>query len=88
MLADELDAAHAQLAALSIALVGDSTVATRHFVPLQALDHAGQRCASIAAILRSGDLHMASRTAPLESIPARLAALTETLGCGRGSRVD
>lgn len=75
MLADELDAARAQLEALGVALIGDSKVATRHIGRLQAIDHIGQRCASIAAILRSDDLLDASVSARLESIPARLEAL-------------
>ncbi|KKC27574.1 hypothetical protein [Sphingomonas sp. SRS2] len=75
MLADELDAARAQLEVLGIALAGDETVAARHMTGLQALDHVGQRCASVAAILRADDLHAASHAASLESIPARLATL-------------
>lgn len=75
LLADELDAARAQLETLGTVLIGDVGVAVRHISELQALDHAGQRCASVAAILRSGDLLAASRAAKLETIPARL-------GCG------
>jgi hypothetical protein len=74
LLADELDAARAQLETLGVVLIGDPLVAVRHITELQALDHAGQRCASIAQILRSGDLHAASRNAWLESIPARVRA--------------
>lgn len=74
LLADELDAARAQLETLGVALAGDSSLAIRHIARLQALDHAGQRCATVAAILRSRDLHAASREAQLESIPARLRA--------------
>ena len=75
MLADELDAARAQLEALGVALIGDDKFAIRHIGRLQAIDHIGQRCASIAAILRSDDLHAASVSATLETIPARLEAL-------------
>jgi hypothetical protein len=82
MLADELDAARAQLEALGVALIGDSNVAMHHIGRLQAIDHIGQRCASIAAILRSDDLHAASVNATLESVPARLEAWVEH---GRGS---
>lgn len=74
VLADELDAAHAQLEALGVVLIGDPLVAVRHITELQALDHAGQRCASVAQILRSGDLPAATRTSWLESIPARVRA--------------
>lgn len=72
MLADELDAAHAQLEALGVALIGDPLVALRHVTELQALDHVGQRCASIATILRADDRIAAGHGAKLESIPARL----------------
>lgn len=75
MLADELDAARAQLEALGLALVDDSAVAARHVTELQALDHVGQRCASVAAILRAEDLQAATQDATLESITARLAGL-------------
>lgn len=75
MLADELDTARAQLEALGVALIGDTKVAARHMTELQSLDHVGQRCASIASILRAEDLHAASHAAKLESIPARLATL-------------
>jgi len=74
LLADELDAARAQLEALSMELVCDPLVALRHISELQALDHAGQRCASIAEILRSRDRFAACLGARLESIPARLRA--------------
>ncbi|KRB79484.1 hypothetical protein ASE00_19545 [Sphingomonas sp. Root710] len=77
MLADELDAARAQLEALGVTLIGDANVATRHMTELQSLDHVGQRCASIASILRADDLHAASHAAKLESIPARLATLNQ-----------
>ena len=72
LLADELEAARAQLEALGVVLIGDPLVAVRHITELQALDHAGQRCGSIAEILRSRDLHAATEAAGLESIPARL----------------
>lgn len=76
MLADELDAACAQLETLGVVLIGDVGIASRHVTQLQALDHVGQRCASVAAILRAEDLHAASLAACLESITDRLAALT------------
>lgn len=75
MLADELDAARLQLEAMGDLLIGDPDVVARHITALQALDHVGQRCASIAAILRADDRHAASHTASLESITERLAAL-------------
>jgi hypothetical protein len=71
LLADELDAAHAQLEALGLALADDAALAHRHLVKLQALDHAGQRCASVATILRAEDLHAAARGASLDSIAGR-----------------
>lgn len=74
LLAEELEAAHAQLEALGVVLIGDPLVAVRHISELQALDHAGQRCASIAEILRSRNLHAAAEAARLESIPARMRA--------------
>lgn len=74
MLADELDAARAQIEMLGVVLAGDVAVAMRHITQLQAIDHIGQRCASVAAILRADDLLAASHGASLESIPARLAA--------------
>jgi hypothetical protein len=74
LLAEELEAAHAQLEALGVVLIGDPLVAVRHITELQALDHAGQRCASIAEILRSRNLHAAAEAARLESIPARMRA--------------
>jgi len=77
MLADELDAARAQLETLGVALIADASVAMRHIGQLQALDHVGQRCASVAAILRSNDRHAASHAATLESITTRLASLIE-----------
>lgn len=77
MLADELDAARAQLETLGVELIGDAAVAMHHIGQLQALDHIGQRCASVAAILRSEDRHAASRAATLESITARLASLVD-----------
>lgn len=75
MLAEELDAARAQLDALGLALIHDAEVAARHVTELQALDHVSQRCASVADILRAEDLHAASRGASLESITARVADL-------------
>ena len=80
MLADELDAARAQLETLGMALIGDGTVAARHMTQLQSLDHVSQRCASVAGILRADDLHAASHAANLESIPARLQLLIAGLG--------
>ena len=77
MLADVLDAAREQLETLGVALIGDASVAVRHIGQLQALDHVGQRCASVATILRSNDRHAASHAAPLDSITARLASLIE-----------
>ena len=73
ILAEELDAARAQLDALGAVLIEDVAVAARHVTELQALDHVSQRCASVAAILRAEDLHAASRDATLESISDRLA---------------
>ncbi len=72
LLADELDAARAQLEALGVLLIGDPAVAARHIIHLQALDHVGQRCAAVADILRAADRQAASEAAPLDSIPARL----------------
>lgn len=74
LLAEELDAARGELEALGLTLIADQMVATRHVTALQAIDHIGQRCASIATILRADDLHAASRAAPLEAITARIAA--------------
>lgn len=75
MLAEELETAREQLEALGVALISDSEVTARHITHLQALDHVGQRCASVAAILRAEDRHAASHAAPLDSIAARLALL-------------
>ncbi len=75
MLADELDAARAQLEALGHVLIEDVDMAIRHVTELQAIDHVGQRCASVAAILRAEDMHAATSGATLESITARLADL-------------
>ena len=80
MLADELDAARTQIERLGIALCSDPGLARARLTELQSLDHVGQRCASVAAILRSGDLHAASHDTGLESISVRLAEL-------RGPRV-
>lgn len=74
LLADELDAARAQLEALGLALADDAELANRHLIQLQALDHAGQRCACVATILRADDLHAATLGATLESIATRLGA--------------
>lgn len=75
LLADELDAARGQLEALGLALIADLATAARHVTELQAIDHVGQRCASIATILRADDVDAASRAAPLETITERIAAL-------------
>jgi hypothetical protein len=74
LLADELDAARRQLEALGMALISDQGTAARHITELQAIDHVGQRCASIATILRADDIHAATRAAPLETIVQRIAA--------------
>ena len=79
MLADELDAARDQLEGLGASLMCDDAVVRRHMTELQALDHIGQRCMAIAAILRSEDLHRATGGASLESITGRLTALVEAL---------
>ena len=72
LLADELDAARAQLEALGVSLIGDPLVTVRHMSELQTLDHAGQRCASVASILRSDDIYEAIRGAGLDSIARRV----------------
>jgi hypothetical protein len=77
MLAEELDAARAQLESLGMTLCGNPDVARQHMTELQALDYVGQRCASVAAILRSDDMHAASHAATLESITGRLASLID-----------
>ncbi len=74
ILADELDLAQQQIEALGVALCADSAVVEAHLPHLQLLDQAGQRCASIADILRSPDIRSATRNAPLESIARRLHA--------------
>ncbi|TZG26195.1 hypothetical protein [Sphingomonas montanisoli] len=79
MLADELDAARAELEQLGVRLCSNPATARAHVHDLQSLDHVGQRCTSVAAILRSDDLQAASRDARLESITGRLAALIESL---------
>lgn len=68
VLAGELDAARAQLERLGTVLVANPDVAAAHIHELQALDHVGQRCASVAEILRSPDIRAASHHATLESI--------------------
>ena len=75
LLADELDLARGQFESLGLSLISDQGVATRHVTALQAIDHVGQRCASIATILRGGDTTAAGRAAPLEVITDRIAAL-------------
>lgn len=74
MLASELDAARAQLESLGAALIANPETAAAHLQELQALDHAGQRCASVAAILRSADIRAASHGSTLESIVDRLGS--------------
>lgn len=76
MLACELDEARTDLETLGVALCQDATITTAHVAKLQALDHIGQRCASVADILRSPDIYAASAAAPLESIANRLESLT------------
>lgn len=75
LLADELDLARDQLEALGLDLIADLETAARHVTALQAIDHIGQRCASIATILRADDAQAATRAAPLEVISTRIAAL-------------
>lgn len=72
LLASELETARGQLEELGLALTMDSGTASRHIRELQALDHVSQRCASIAGILRSDDIHAATYAATLESITERL----------------
>jgi len=74
LLAAELDAAFDQLDQLGAALCASVHLRKAYLHHLQALDHVGQRCASVATILRSSDLHAAIRSAPLESIARRLEA--------------
>lgn len=76
LLAAELELARDQIEALGSTLCADLDLMARHIDGLQSLDHAGQRCATIAAILRSDDLAGAIRQAPLESIASRLATRT------------
>jgi len=73
-LAEELDIARAQIEALAAELCADIDVLGRHIDGLQLLDHAGQRCATIADILRSADVRASGRRAPLESIAQRFEA--------------
>jgi len=72
-LAAELDAAYRQIETLAVALISDPQVAAAHGINLQSLDHVGQRCAVVAAILRADDQRSAALAAPLESIAARLS---------------
>ena len=72
MLADELDAAQGQLEELGVALLAHPGVGRACLRELQALDHVSQRCASIATILRSDDIHAATYAATLESIAGLL----------------
>lgn len=72
MLATELEAAQAQLERLGVSLLADRNLAREHVGSLQSLDHVGQRCANIARILRSDDIHLATREATLESISGLL----------------
>lgn len=74
LLACELEDARAQIEALGAALCTDIDLMGRHLDELQALDHAGQRCAAIANILRSTDILAAITTAPLETITDRVEA--------------
>lgn len=83
MLAEELEAARAQLEDLGMRLCGNPAVAKQHMNELQALDYVCQRCASVAAILRSEDMHAASHAATLESITGRLASLIDGLSASR-----
>jgi len=73
LLADELDLARGQLEALGLDLIADLETAARHVTALQAIDHVGQRCASVATILR-GEGVTADRAAPLETIVQRISA--------------
>jgi len=77
MLAEELDAAREQLEDLGMKLCCSPEVARNHMNELQSIDYVGQRCASVAAILRSDDMHAASHAATLESITGRLASLID-----------
>jgi len=72
LLASELDTARGQLEELGMALTMDTRTAMQHIRELQALDHVSQRCASVAGILRSADIHAATYAATLESITERL----------------
>ncbi len=85
MLADELDAAQAQLEGLGMKLCADPAVARAHMQELQAIDYVGQRCGSVAAILRSDDMHAASHAATLESITDRLASLIDGIAQRRAA---
>lgn len=83
MLAEELDAARTQLEELGLKLCASADLARTHMSELQSLDYVGQRCASVAAILRSDDMHAASHAATLESITGRLASLIDGLAARR-----
>ncbi len=72
MLADELEAAQGQLERLGMALLAEPGLARTYIREFQSLDHVSQRCGSIAAILRSNDIHAATYAATLESIAGRL----------------
>lgn len=85
MLADELDAARIQLEELGMKLCGNPAVAKSHMTELQALDYVCQRQASVAAIIRSDDMHAASHAATLESITGRLESLIEGLSSRRNA---
>ena len=76
-LAVELDEARADLERLGTALCANPTVAMAHVGELQSLDHIGQRCAAIATILRSSDMHSAGQAAPLETIADRIGSLPQ-----------
>lgn len=73
LLAEELEAVHLRLEAVGVHLCNDPEVTRRHLTDLQSLDHIGQRCSTIATILRSDDRLHALRTATLEAISARVA---------------
>lgn len=75
LLAAELDDALGQLETLGASLCADIAVVQKHLGELQALDHASQRCAAVAAILRADDILAAVQAAPLETVHDRIAAL-------------
>lgn len=78
MLAGELDDARADLEKLGSVLCSNPALVSAHLEELQGLDLIGQRCASIAAILRSQDMYSATRDATLESLSERFATITAT----------